>query len=438
MNTSRSIANLDEQQARRHTGSWEKRGVFLKRLGHAGVRLGLPVTTGIFIVWNLLAIYTLIIDPHYNDFGRFYYSASAFLDGHAMYGPKPRETVQLGESLGPQFGNLNPPHFHLLLLPVAFFSPAFALVFWGILSLFSLVASLYLIIKESGLELSPQMRRVSVLALLGFVGTSTTLVTGQVSFLLLLPVTLAWAAARRGQWTRTGAHLGLAMSVKPFLFIFLPYFFLRRQLQAGLAAIGTVLICFIVGLCVFGLANHQGWLQTLTAVSWSSIHSNTSILGFLTRILTTTPALPLAQTLDFVKILWLSLAGVIGLFTFGVILRDSTATAVDRHFALLLLAALLISPLGWIYYWWLPFGPFFVLVMAWRQEQQGTLPVPSLVRWRNRLFLLALPGLFCPLPTIVLFPSQLWVKASIGSIYFWTTLFLWMSLIADSRRSLRF
>jgi alpha-1,2-mannosyltransferase len=387
------------------------------------------------VTWNLFLLYLLTVSWQFNnDFGRFYYSASAFLQGHDIYGLWPSDIAPKAALPELQHGNLNPPHFHLLLLPLMGFPPLWTLALWGIASLISLFASLRLIVKEVALPLTPRLWRMGVLSLLGFSGTGMVLVTGQLAFLLLLPVTWAWISARRGRWTNAGVQIGLAMSIKPFLLLFLPYFLFRRQLRATVAAAMTVGLCFTVGVLVFGVEAHQQWLHTLRTIHWAGVDRNISILGFLIRMSSHNPSVaPLSQTPNAIEWLWIVLSGLVGLFTFGASLHEATPKAIDRQFALMILAALLISPLSWPYYWWLPLGPFVALAVTWRQDQQRPLPVSFPVYLRNIFLCLALPGLFWPSLATALLPAQRWARASIGSIYFWTTLFLWLSLIADWR-----
>jgi hypothetical protein len=58
------------------------------------------------------------------------------------------------------------------------------------------------------------------------------------------------------------------------------------------------------------------------------------------------------------------------LVTLAVVARDR-GQPVDRSFALLLLCALLVSPLGWMYYLWLAAGPLAALALA-HGERLGT------------------------------------------------------------------
>ncbi len=385
------------------------------------------------LAWNMLLVSRLATSLRMNDFGRFYYSAAMFWQGKDMYGSR-SENIDLIPGLL-QGGNMNPPHFHLLLLPLALLSPKSALVLWGVISLLCLLTSLRIIAREAILSLTPRQRWVGGLGLLGFSGTAMVLVTGQLSFLLLLPVTLAWAAARKGSWSTAAGYLGIAMSVKPFLLIFLPYFVLGRRWRAVTIATGITLLCFVLGGVVFGIEAHWAWGRTLAAVNWEWNSMNASILGFLKRSLSESPGLsPLVFAPDLVQLLWVALIGLTGLFTFLVCLSGAEKAHVDRAFALLLLSALLISPLGWAYYLWLPIGPLIALAASWWSGCKSEIPaIQNALRWRNLLWLAAIPGLVCPPFNNLLFLHHRWATLTIGSIYFWSTLFLWISLIVDWR-----
>src|SRR6266571_2823872 len=265
---------------------------------------------GGLVVWNALLFYTMA-QHHMTDFGTFYYSAVTFLQGQDMYGPSAATLAGVG-GLIQHFGNMNPPHFHLLLLPLALLPAGLALALWSVASLLSLVASSRLIVREVGLELTPWQWRLGVLGLLSFIGTAGVLLTGQLSLLLLLPITLAWVEARWGRWTHAGVYLGLALSVKPFLLIFMPYLVFRRQFRAAAATGVAASLCFMAGLLVFGVEAHWSWLQAVAAVNWTWANLNASVFGLLTRALG--PSLyysPLVTSPNLIKRLWLGAEGVI-------------------------------------------------------------------------------------------------------------------------------
>ena len=406
-------------------------------LGRTAVTLGCLALLG----WNVALVLVMERGLARSDFGKLHASARAYLAGRDMYdlGPatlSPMRGMTDGILHYIQFLNLNPPHFHLILLPLAPLPGRWALAIWGIVSLACLALSLRLIVRESGILLTPGRRRLAALALLSFAGMGAVALTGQVSFVLLLPVTLAWIHARRGKWTEAGAYLGLAMSVKPFLAIFLPYLILRRRFVTLGTAGGAAAGAFLVGLGVFGWEAHRSWIAGLSAVSWEWVAMNASVLGFLRRVLAPTIYYePLLEAPGLIAPLWFLLSGAIGVVSLAVAAADSGDRAVDRGFGLLLLAALLISPLGWTYYWWLALGPMVAVVASWanREAQRGRTIFVNAGRWRRALLLVAVPGLIWPLPATIAFQPSAWATVLPGSAYFWATLALWAALISDWR-----
>jgi hypothetical protein len=157
---------------------------------------------------------------------------------------------------------------------------------------------------------------------------------------------------------------------------------------------------------------------------------NGSVLGVLTRTLSANPSYePLALLPSFVRPLWLIVAGVVAAITISVTFFDATEEeAVDRSFALLLLASQLVSPLGWVYYLWLLLGPLTALIMSWQRRGEAT------KGWRNGLVLAAIPGLLWPVAAVTLFQPNAWATIGPGSAYFWAMLALWLGVLADRMR----
>jgi hypothetical protein len=369
-----------------------------------------------------------------NDFGRFYYSARLFLDGQDMYGPSPAIPVVVAPNVTHAFLNMNPPHFHLIVVPLALLSPVKALVIWTLASLASLGVCLFLVVRELGVKLSTARVLWGLLAILTFAATGTVIATGQVSLLLLLPVTLAWLAARRGAWTPAGAWLGLAMSVKPFLFIFVPYFLLRRRPRAAVTALLVVAGAFLTGLAVFGVPSHRAWLRALEVTDWSWAAMNGSILGALSRTLSESPYFtPFVSAPGLVRPIWLFGAAIAGVLTLAAAWLDDSPEAVDRGFVLVLVGAQLVSPLGWIYYFWLPVGPAAALVASWlkqARDRPASNEEPA-IRWRNLLLWMSLPCLMWPLALVTARQPSALATATIGSVYFWGTVLLWAGVLVD-------
>jgi alpha-1,2-mannosyltransferase len=192
---------------------------------------------------------------------------------------------------------------------------------------------------------------------------------GQVSWLLMVPLTLAWIAARRNRWGAAGALLGVTMTIKLFLLVFVPYLVMTRRWRALMAAAGTAAATLLIGLAVFGLDAYQSWTRMLGTVGWNFLALNGSVLGLLTRSFSPNQTYAsFASGASLVRPVWLVAAAVIGTITFIATRRTDSPEQVDRGFATVLIAALLMSPLGWLYYVCLGLGPLVARAIPWYQS----------------------------------------------------------------------
>ncbi len=317
----------------------------LRRTGAAAVLLAL-------ILWNAWVAHTMVTRLQMSDFRIFYLSARAQLDGRDMNDLPSELQTHSGRALRLTLVNLNPPHFQLLLLPLALVPAGVALSLWAVAvaSLQCLGGSIYVIARELDLKPSrPNCYRAAVW-LLASAGLGAVLGTGEMSFLLSLSLTLAWAAASA---------------------------------------------CFVAGALIFGPGSYGSWLSQLSSVSWAWRSANASVLGILTRSLSENPHFaPFAVAPELVLPLWLPAVAIVGVLTLVAVTFDRTESAVDRAFALLLSAALLISALGWIYYLWLGLGPMAALALGWRNgaDRNPHEASAAAARWRQRFLSFAVPG----------------------------------------------
>lgn len=355
-------------------------------------------------------------DLHMNDFGRFYYSTRAFLAGGDMYGPTEATAIQVG-SITAHLWNMNPPHFHLLLLPLAILTPLWALVAWWLANIGALAFSLRAIGREVGWRWTMPRILWTTTATVLCSATGIIVITGQLSFLLMLPITLAWAAARRNRWTRAAIWLGIAVSVKPFLGLFWIYLLATRRVKAAATMALTASACVLAGVFVFGWSTYARWLEVLSKVDWAFAPMNASIAGVLSRSLTANPIfVPLANRPSIAAPAGIALAVLVGTVSLFAFARDRSAIAIDRTFAGLVFTSLLISPLGWMYYVWLALGPVAAL---WTTIDLH----PS--RVRNACIVAAMPGLLLPLYVTTALADLPIGSITLGSIYTWTMCWMW-------------
>jgi hypothetical protein len=123
----------------------------------------------------------------------------------------------------------------------------------------------------------------------------------------------------------------------------------------------------------------------------------------------------------------LALAVLIGVVTLSRVVRPRPGPQHDACWAALLLAALLMSPLGWNYYLWIAVWPVAAVVAhhaPWRRPRPADLwLLPGLGGWLwwGRMTEWGLPH---PLATL-----------TAASLYFWALLSMWIWTILVLRRS---
>ena len=389
----------------------------------------------IVATWDFLLGYTTFLqfDHNVQDFGRFYYSTKAFLSNHEMYGPTPGTFTPISPLFGQHLWDLNPPHFHLLLFPLIFFSPHQGLAIWATLSIMALALCAYLVISELKISLSFTQWNLFLIAFLACSATGFLIRTAQVPLIFLLPFTLSWLSARRGNWSLAGLYLGLLASAKLLFLIFLPYLLFRKTSRGAVTFLITFLSCFGLGLLVFGLPTYLSWLNVLTQIDWAWISNNASILGFFTRTFSENPLYQpiMIKANIYPFFIFTTIAiGTISVFTTA---SDSDQNTTDRSFAILLIASFLISPVAWIYYFFFPLIPMVALVQSWNYKQsvRNTMRVRRWLSAKKLFFVLSLPGLFLPSTMGDMFQPNPIATLLLASGYFWTVLFFWAGLMCD-------
>jgi hypothetical protein len=395
----------------------------LVRVLIAVVLIGL---TAYYVAYYVAFGRVLFRELHMNDFGKFYYSARAFLDGTDMYAPSPATAMPVGEHEVAQFANMNPPHFHLVILPIARLAPMSALLVWLTASVLALLASVRIGSRELGFRWTLPKTVWAVAAFVVSSATETVIVTGQVTFLLLLPFTLSWVNARRGRWTTSALYLGILTSIKPFFAIFVIYLLARKRAKEAAAMAITTVACFLIGITIFGWDNYRSWLGALSNVQWAWAVMNGSLVALLARTLDTNPFFqPLIRMPELIAPLG-ALGGALVIVVVCVsLVCDRGPGSTDRAFGLLVLTALLASPLGWIYYAWLLLPP---LAALWISGPLRRWPIPS------AFLLLAIPGLLYPLRFTLVAQNRAWGSLLPGSIYSLTMLCLWAAVLTTKTR----
>ena len=119
------------------------------------------------------------------------------------------------------------------------------------------------------------------------------IVLGQVNAPFAVIVALALLALRDGSEARGGLLVALAIVVKPYAVIFLPWLLARRRLTSIATSLAGLALVLALPAVIYGVAGdielHRAWWRTVADstppnltnadnVSVAALHSNTSLL----------------------------------------------------------------------------------------------------------------------------------------------------------------
>jgi hypothetical protein len=280
--------------------------------------------------------------------------------------------------------DLNPPFVILLLTPLGWLPSSAAFALWTLLGWLCAGVAASLIARACR---SSSWLTIMAVALVT-VGGATATASGQLTWPLLLLVTLGWVADRQQATRTTGAVIGAMTAIKLFFGLWFVDLVLRRAGRVLAIATAVVLVGLLLGLLVHGMDGYASWLDALGRITWTEKQTNASLLGMWTRVL------PPAD----VYTVWAASAAVVAAGGVGVAWRRRDA---DIRWAVLILTALLVSPLGWVYYVPLALGPLWalhvrrplafvdsLLLVAWCIPVGSDVPSPAgrwwLLIWTNR------------------------------------------------------
>lgn len=343
-----------------------------------------------FILFTLL-VYLLRVQVsgfHYGDtdFFKFYQSVRFYFAGQSLYYPTIMEVKKATTTLWvTSNGNLNPPFLTMLLLPLYYVNYADALKLWTIGSIILMFSSAWLVLRPF-----PQWHKYTLPILAAFaiyMPNSANLAYGQISNYLFIWLAGAWLLGRQKKDVFAGILIGIACAIKIFCGLFLIYFFCIKRFRMLTAALITGACAFLASLLLFGFDNYFRYRAVLKEIKWYSASWNVSFYGFFTRLFSHTEKnKPLIYIPHLTEILTV-LCCIILLIYLIYHWRKLGNIHFDIGFSLTLIVMLLLSPLGWIYYFGLLLIPYLVLI----QQSHET-------RYRN-----IMPVILC----IILFFSTL-------------------------------
>jgi alpha-1,2-mannosyltransferase len=393
-----------------------------------GLLWGLAVVLWIAFAQVYLRMIRLTLgDPSSSDFTIFYFTARMVADGLPMYGESP---ARYGVTWAAEhLGNLNPPHFQILFVPLARLPYGQALLAWVAISFTCLVASMVVIFRELRVPFSWPRFVAWAACTIGLAPFTTVAVTSEMTFVLMLPFALQWRAWRRGDWATAGAWLGVLASLKLFFLVFVGWLVLRRQWRALGACAASLAALVLLGSVVFGSDAYRLWTQSLGTVGWQWMAMNASWPGYVSRLLQGGTTIEPATLIPWL-VQPIALFGVT--FILAATVRSTWRKRDDvawREWVLLvlLLCAILASPLGWVYYLPLAYAP----VLGWMGAGDGWAGLKKLSKPALAALVIAIALLYIPQEVAnAAQPSNL-ATLTLASAYFYATVVLWATLIRN-------
>ena len=277
-----------------------------------------------------------------------------------------------------------PPFYGMLFLPFVQ-QDGLTILFWHrIINMLLLSVILLILLRSFAIRLVSPMG-AALLLVFAMRAVADTVAFGQIDILLLLLLTLALVASRRGFDGLAGAAIALGTLFKLYPVLLLAFFLVKRQWRAFVGFAVAMLVCNGVALLVMGWEMHRVYLFEVIpniggGTSWVE---NQTLNGFLSRIfapdITSTiyehPVVTMATYIGFG-------VAVVAAMLLSLRRAERTSARYAIQFALYVVLMVLVVPAAWMHYQTILILPFVtVLLSAW---ERGGFP-----RWRAALVALA-------------------------------------------------
>lgn len=285
--------------------------------------------------------------------------------------------------------NLNPPFGLWLLTPLISVNYLTAFSLWSslsfILGLIGASISFYYALPSDFLRKNWLLLFLLYLSLFS---TATNLIIGQLGAILLFFIMAGYYFYLQKRHCLAGFFWGIIIALKLFPGLLIFYALLQRRYKVVMAILVTIAVAMLIPLLAYGnnlYTNYYG--LTLDPIHHSG-NWNASFYGFLFRLL-----LPLKASDPHHLVLIKSLYGISFFALLIWYLKKLRHYEVNKtnhqSFCFVLIMMLLMSPLGWLYYFSLLIFPLSMTWVSAVNEKKA--PVRIALLWLLCLFLLNFP-----------------------------------------------
>ncbi len=348
-----------------------------------------PFNKNIALLLGLCFIYMMLFYFITNyqlklDYYSFYYAAQALLNGDNPY------EVLIAKNLStlPKIPvNLNPPIVLALFTPLSELNVYLSISFWFfssiIMGLMSMILACRLLFSSSFLK---KHRLSFCLVYLALFSTLMNAWIVQIAAVLGLGIIGGYYLYQQGRYKLAAIVWGIIIALK--IFPGLLFFYVLRHKHYKMLGIMAMTVCvmWLIPIAAFGMDAYRNYLTMLPRVLWYGNSWNASIYGFFFRLLVDVhhpDNIILVQCLT-----GLICIGCIGWYLkkiYSIKLADNKN---HQSFCLTVVVMLLISPLGWMYYFSILLIPILV---TWSQITLTETSKSRIILWLFCVFLLNFP-----------------------------------------------
>jgi hypothetical protein len=222
------------------------------------------------------------------DFLSYYIGASAIQEGKPIYTQETHESVSSAIGIRQVGRYLYPPTLAVLIQPVLWVSPYAASLFWFFVNVVLLWIGVGLLLRQNNLR--DYRTKVALLLLpVLFTPVLMTIYLGQVNMLVFLLIVLVWLTFLHGRQYTSGALVALAVWIKVWPIVLIPYFVWKREWKFVSGALIGLLLIGILTLAVAGVGQTKSFFtDKLPEIAHGTEpgidHLNQSIPGFFAKL----------------------------------------------------------------------------------------------------------------------------------------------------------
>jgi arabinofuranan 3-O-arabinosyltransferase len=223
-------------------------------------------------------VYIFKAGPRMPDFEVYWKAASRAAHAEPLYRPDDGHF---------QFKYL--PAFAVLAMPIGLLPLQTAKMLWFAISIGFLIALLVLNVRLPPEQRKPVRWLVAILIVVFAKFYAHELVLGQVNMMFAVVATGALLAIKQGREAVAGVLVALAIVIKPYAVLFLPWLVARRELISTGAALAGLAAALMLPAALYGfegnVALHREWWRTVTETTAPNlaVYDNVSLAAMYFR-----------------------------------------------------------------------------------------------------------------------------------------------------------